>query len=108
MLAERLPRVAPVTIQGTTDLAGADAAFVDAPPDLLLIDPRPDLDRAEHVIYQFVSLPRPPRVIVYTSFLHEAEQRRLRDAGASVFVMKEPRLLNLLAAIQSVWTQAAP
>ena len=108
MLAERLPRLAPVAIQQATALDAVDIPTAGAVPDLVLIEPRPDLGKAERLISRFAALPRPPHVIVFTSYLQEEEQRRLRAAGATAFVMKDPRLLNLLAAIQSARLPPAP
>jgi DNA-binding NarL/FixJ family response regulator len=84
------------------DGAEGIAMAAQASPDVILMDIRmPVMDGIEST-RAILAAPRPPRIIVLTTFdLDEAAARAIR-AGASGFVLKDAEPEMLLAAIRAV------
>jgi DNA-binding NarL/FixJ family response regulator len=99
-ILESDPRI--VVVGEAADGAAAVAAVRDRQPDVVCMDVRmPDVDgiRATELV---LALPRPPRVLVVTTFSSDAYVLDALRAGAAGFVLKRASAEELIAAVRTV------
>jgi DNA-binding NarL/FixJ family response regulator len=84
------------------DLAGAERVVMREEPDVVLMDLRlGDGPGGAEVTALLTALPRPPRVLVLTTYDTESDILRALDAGASGYLLKDAPPGRLWAAIRS-------
>jgi DNA-binding NarL/FixJ family response regulator len=101
-LATRLGTMPQLEVLGSVgSVPEAQTALAQAAPDVVLIEPKRLNGEGISLIETLVSLPRPPLIIVLTSYHDEDEELVATELGISCYMLKEIDSQALLNAILS-------
>jgi two-component system response regulator DevR len=100
-LADRLRRAHAVRVVGDSGEASAAVEAVRGGiADVVLVEVKRSDGLGLELVRQLAALPVSPRVMVLTSYPTEWEERAVRRAGASDYLVKELELEQLVARIR--------
>lgn len=101
-LATRLGTMPQLEVLGSVgSVHEAQSALAQAAPDVVLIEPKRLNGEGISLIETLVSLPKPPLIIVLTSYHDEDEELVATELGISYYMLKEIDSQALLDAILS-------
>lgn len=98
-------------IEVVAEAASSETALQQATthmPDIILLDVELADGQSLGVIPQFLALPKPPKVLILSSFLDETLLATALDLGASGYLLKHAGTKSLLDSIRAVHRGEVP
>ncbi|HLV44487.1 MAG TPA: response regulator transcription factor [Aggregatilineales bacterium] len=106
-LEARLGMIPQIQIMGSVgSVAEAETALHEATPDVVLIEPKRLSGAGIELIQELTSTPKPPLVIVLTSYHDEDEELVTTELGIGCYMLKEIDSQALVDAILSCRKQS--
>jgi len=102
-LAERLGQAAGLAVIGHSGLAENVLPDVESSkPDIVLVEVKRSDGMGFEILRQLAATPKPPKLIVLTSYPSEWEREAAARAGASAYLLKDIASQELMSVLSEV------